>query len=1139
MMKRIFQIFILCFLVSCAAHAQSAQSYASNSVLSSGRWVKIRVDENGVYKLTDAQLQSMGFDDPSKVSIHGYGGWMLSETLDGSAPDDLPAISVYRGSGYILFYGKGPVKWEYGTAAGEEAFVHTNNPYSLYGYYFVTDATETKSMQTQDSADGAVRVINTYDDYAVWEQDLVSPHESGRELFGESFTSSTTRSGFAFDMPGITSDDALVTMRFIAKTTARTAVYLGVTGSSEHIISTTIAGPSGTNESYITGRSTTAVGVWSGSKDEDVDFTVTYGAENSQRANLDYIRLQATRSLRQYGTTTFFRSLAARENTSRFVISNATSSTVVWDITDGENPKVINGSLSGTEYSFSVAADNSIHEFVAVEANQVTATPTIVGEVENQDLHGLFQTDMVIIVPSAFLSEAERLAEFHRTNDGLTVTVVKPDAIYNEFSSGTPDATAYRRFVKMFYDRGADNGTAPKYLLLFGDGSYDNRGLTSEWSSQSSLLERMLLTYQSENSLDLDSYTTDDYFGFLADDTQTFYAPSATLCLGVGRFPVRTLDEASAMVDKVINYTSDAAYGEWKTNLCFIADDGSNADSYTTVHAEQSNELTEIVNANRPDFRVNKLFFDAYQKDRTGGNASYPDVETSLEKLLKEGLFLLNYTGHGGTEALSDERIITTSDILQYSYEHLPLWITATCDFTRFDALNTSAGEEVFLNEESGGIALFSTTRSVMRDPNFELNKALIESLFPESKGERYTLGEVMQKTKVSLGNNVNKLCFLLVGDPALQLAYSENNIQITEINGESVLDLEEPIQLKALEKVTVTGEVQTYSGARLSNFNGLVKLRVLDSQVEMTTLDNNSMGSTFSYMDYPTTIYLGTDSARNGEFTFSFTVPKDISYSNDYGKMILYAYDETNQTDAQGAFQEFIVGGTSSDAADDEEGPEIRYLYLNDTTFVDGGQVNPTPLFVACVYDENGINITGSSIGHDIVLTIDNSIFQSYILNDYYQTLPDENGAGLVVFSIPEMEQGLHTGELKVWDVLNNSSSQTFTFEVVEDLKPELINLTAGPIPARDQIRFFLTHNRPETQLTVTIQVFDLAGRLMWSEEETGTSSLFEDYVITWDLCATGGSRLAPGVYLYRACVRSGKSSDATAAKKLIILAQ
>lgn len=1137
-MKFISHIFpFFCFLLS-AVYAEAAGTYAAHSALASGRWVKIQVAENGVYKLTDAQLQSMGFSDPSKVSIHGYGGWMLSETLDGSAPDDLPTIPVYRGDGYILFYGKGTVRWEYGTADGEAAFVHENNPYATAGYYFVTDATETKTMETQASAEGAVRVITTYDDYQVWEKEQVSPHQSGRELYGESFSINNIRAGFSFSMPGITSADALVTLRFIAKTTARTRVELGTTDGTD-IISATIAGPNTTNESYVAGRSVTAVGTWSGAKQENIDFTVTYGAQNSTAAYLDYIRLQATRELRQYGDATFFRSLAAREQVSRFVIADATSSTMVWDITDGENPVIMEGSLSETEYAFSIGADNRVREFVAIEPNQITTTPTIIGEVENQDLHGLEQTDMVIIVPTAFKSEAERLEEFHRTNDGLKVTVVEPELIYNEFSSGTPDATAYRRLMKMFYDRGQADGTAPKYLLLFGDGSYDNRGLTAEWSAQTSLLRNMLLTYQSQNSLDLDSYTTDDYFGFLEDNATTFNAQSATLCLGIGRFPIRTLDEASAMVDKVINYTSDAAYGDWKTNLCFMADDGSNADGYDTIHVKQSNQLAEIVNTNRPDFRINKLFFDAYRKDRTGGNASYPDVEDALQKLLKNGLFLFNYTGHGGTEALSDERIITRSGIMQSTYEHLPLWITATCDFTRFDELNTSAGEEVFLNEKSGGIALFSTTRSVMPGPNFQLNKALIERIFSPTDGKRYTLGEVMQETKVGLGNNVNKLCFLLVGDPALQLAYPENQLKITEINGSSVDNLDEPIQLKALSKVTVKGEVQSYAGTRLSNFNGLANLRVLDSQVEMTTLDNNDTGNTFTYTDYPNTIYLGADSCRNGEFTFTFTVPKDISYSNDYGKMVLYASDETNQTDAQGAFQNFIVGGTAEDATDDGQGPDIRYLYLNDTTFVDGGQVNPTPLLVACIYDENGVNMTGSSIGHDMVLTIDNSVFHSYILNDYFQILPDEDGAGLIVFSIPELEEGMHTAELKVWDVLNNSTSQTFTFEVVADLKPELINLTAGPIPARDQIRFFLTHNRPETQLTVTLQVFDLAGRLMWSHEETGSSDLFENYIVTWDLCATGGSRLAPGVYLYRACMRSGKSSEVMAAKKLIILAQ
>lgn len=1126
---------LFCLSVVFAADSR----YAAHSALSSGRWVKVSVDANGVYKLTESQLKQMGFQDFSKVSVCGYGGWPQSETLTGDEADDVPQVAVYRGNGYILFYGKGTVKWEYGKVGDTETFVHTNNPYSTLGYYFITDALPVNDMKTEDSVDGAVRKITTFDDYSLWEKELVSVNTSGRDLFGESFQMNPTQT-FSMNIPGITADDAIVSFRFISKTSSRTSV--SVEANSTTVISTSIAGPSSSStESYTAARSVTSAGRWQGEKSEDVKLTVNFGATGNQNTYLDYIRVQSKRALKQYGNSTFFRSLDARNNVSSFVIADATASTVVFDITDAESPKIMSGSLSGSEYSFSIKAESTLREFVAVEADKLTATPTVVGEIEAQDLHGLEQTDMVIIVPKAFQTEAERLAEFHKEKDGLKVTVINPELIYNEFSSGTPDATAYRRFMKMFYDRKTSDDDAPKYLLLFGDGAYDNRGLTQEWKNQQSLLKNMLLTYQSENSLDIDSYTTDDYFGFLKDNTETFYAPTAELCLGIGRFPIRTNAEAKAAVDKVVNYTSDASWGDWKTNLCFMADDGSNADKYTTLHMDQSNQLTDIVNTNRPEFNISKLFFDAYKKDRTGGNASYPDVKNALQKQLKNGVFLLNYTGHGGTEALSDEKVITKSDIVQASYEHLPLWITATCDFTRFDAMTTSAGEEVFLNEKSGGIALYTTTRVVMPGPNFRLNKALIEHLFAPLSGKRYTLGEVMKETKLSstLRNDANKLNFVLIGDPALTLAYSNEQIKVTEINGQLVSDLSEPVQLKALSKVTLKGEVQSFGGEKIQDFNGLVNLSVLDSKVTLTTLDNNNTGTTFQYTDYPNTIYIGADSARNGSFTFNFTVPKDISYSNDAGKMIFYASDEAKSRDAQGVFQEFIVGGTSDDAGEDNQGPDIRYLYLNDTTFVDGGKVNTTPLFVACVWDKNGVNVAGSGLGHDMVLTIDNSPFNSYVLNDYYQVLPEGDGSGLIVFSIPELEAGVHTAELKVWDVYNNSTTQTFTFEVVEDLKPELINLTAGPIPARDQIRFFLKHNRPESQMTITIQVFDMAGRLMWNHEETGSSDLFDDYVITWDLCANGGTRLRAGVYLYRVCMTSGKSAEVTAAKKLIILAQ
>ena len=678
----------------------------------------------------------------------------------------------------------------------------------------------------------------------------------------------------------------------------------------------------------------------------------------------------------------------------------------------------------------------------------------------------------------------------------------------------------------MFYDRSSSLGNPPKYLLLFGDGIYDNRGISGEVQGVSR--SNMLLTFQSQESLNVYSYATDDYFAFLEDNSGSNFSRDK-MCLGVGRFPIRTVTEATQMVDKTISYMENKDSGSWKNNVTFVADDGNNEDSFTTNHMKQADQLAEAIEEMQPGFLVNKVYFDAYKRSSLG---TYPDVHNEIEKLLKSGQLLINYTGHGSTTHWADESVWTQTDINNSSYKHLPVWVTATCDFTRFDDVKTSAGESVFLNPTSGGIALFTTTRVVFSGNNANLNKALIDNLFQEGANSRYTLGEAMMYTKRQL-NDSNKLNFILIGDPALKFAYPEYKARVTAVNGEAVSD--EPFEFKALSRITVEGEILNPSGSFAADFTGVLSSTIFDSQSSITTLGNSS--EKFTYLDYPNTIYIGRDSVRNGKFSFTFMVPKDISYSNKKGKLNLYASSETKE--AQGSFFDFIVGGTSDTAETDTIGPEIRQIYLNDSSFVSGDKVNTTPYFVAKLWDKSGVNITGSSVGHDMMLTIDSMPSMSYNLNSYYALLPDSENEGLVQFSIPELEPGMHTAEFKVWDILNNSTTYTFTFEVAEGLKPNLIEMYATPNPARDQVEFFLHHNRPESNLKVTVMVYDMTGKFLWSTEKSGSSELFKAYIVTWNLTDNGGRRLRPGVYLYRAAISTNNSKEATKANKLIILAQ
>ena len=658
---------LFCFYLSFSLPAK--ERYTQSSVLSSGSWVKIAIDKDGIYKLTDAELKNMGFSDPSKVAVFGYGGWPLDEDFSKPYIDDLPAVPVLRKDGYLLFYGRGTRKWEYKNEqytgqTGRKTFVHTNNPYSEYGYYFLTSSQNVKEMETiKSESKDAVEVFDTFDDYLLHEKDLVSLNTSGRELFGESLMSPIS---VPFNnIEGIVQEDAVVECRLIAKTDVAKKFTLSI--EDEDVVNSTISGVSSNtnNYTYIKARSTQAFGTWTGKKDKNFIIKVNYSERNNKTAFLDYIRVHLKRELRTYNEPTFFRNISSIGHKSRFTIKNANSNTTVWDVTDALNPKVMEAELSGTDLSFIIPEADLLREFVVIQLDKTI--PSISAkeaqQVTNQNLHGSEQVDMVIISPLAFKSEAERLQKAHEEKDGLITRIFTPEEIYNEFSSGTPDATAYRRLMKMFYDRSKDNAKSPKYLLLFGDGSFDNRFLTKDWKDVSeSERKNMLLTYQTTESLNMYSYPVDDYFGFLEDSNESL--SSADLNLGIGRFPVRTRKQATVVVDKVISYMNNSDFGIWKNNLCFIADDGSNADTFDIVHQNDAEALAKVIEESRQEYIANKIYFDAFKKD-LGGGGKYPEVEERIIEKLRNGMFLLNYVGHGNTESLSDEMVIKHSDILK------------------------------------------------------------------------------------------------------------------------------------------------------------------------------------------------------------------------------------------------------------------------------------------------------------------------------------------------------------------------------------------------------------------------------------------------------------------------------------------
>ncbi len=1128
------------------------KSYVTNSVLGSGDWYKLGVMEDGIYQLTYNYLSNLGINlsslSASSIDIYGNGVGLLPEDNSAYRPDDLleNAIhvedvnnnGVFEQGDYVLFYAKGPHRWEYDSVA--QSFEHVNHPYSDTSYYFLTIGQGAgKRIGTQNQSGTANTTVTTFNDYAFHENNLTNLVKSGREWYGEYFDITTTYQ-YAFSFPQmVTTSPATLVTNVIARTA-------GTSNSSSFDLMV--------NNGLATG-SFSVMGVsnnYTGDEGRPASNTLTFNPDNSGSLNIgvtfdkfsstsvgwmNYLEANVRRNLFMSESQLDFRDAASVGigNVSEFIISNAGNVQEVWEITDASNITRINTTPVGNELHFTLPTE-SLREFVAFDGNAFN-TPLSFGKVTNQDLHGLPQTDMVIVVHPNFVTEAVTLAN-HRRNDGVSVEVVTPYQVYNEFSSGMQDPTAIKEFLRMFYKRaGTDTTLMPKYLLLFGDGSYDNKyripGNTN-----------YVVTFQSRNSYSYtQSYVTDDYFGLL-DDAES----SGLLDLvdvGIGRFPVRTKEEAASMVNKVIRYetttgtvTSGHCYsednnsvlGDWRNIVCLIADDEDN-----NTHLSQAEQHANNMVNNYPMLNLEKVYMDAYKQESTPGGERYPDAAEALKSRVEKGALIINYIGHGGEVGWAHERVLDLPTIQNWGNSNrLPLFVTATCEFSRFDdPARTSAGEYVFLNQFGGGIALLTTTRLVYSGPNYNLNRNFYSYAFTRPNGELMRLGDVNRLTKnLSVDPfSSNHRNFTLLGDPSMKLAVPEYNVVTTEINNTPVGGT--PDTLRALSTVTITGYVEDNNGQKMTSFNGVLTPTIFDKNSSITTLANDG-GADVTFNLRKNVLYKGKVTVTNGDFSFSFVVPKDIAYQYGVGKISYYAED--GSTDANGYSRDIIVGGSDTTVVNDSKGPDID-LFLNDENFVFGGMTDENPTLIANVFDDNGINTVGNGIGHDITAILDANTDQEIVLNDYYESDLNTYKSGAVRYPFSEIAEGAHTLTFKIWDVYNNSAEATTEFIVAHSEQLVLSHLLNYPNPFTTKTSFFFEHNQVCSNLEVQIQVFTVSGKLVKTISEIVNTDGFKVDPIDWNGRDDFGDKLGRGVYVYKLKVRSPDGEAVEKFEKLVIL--
>lgn len=1123
-------------------HKTSAQRvYAGSSVLATGNWYKLSVTKPGVYKIDIPLLNSIGVNatglSSSAIKIYGNGGSMLSEANNGQWVDDLKENAVQvvdggdgliNGSDYILFYANGPDQWNKDSV--NQLFSHQKNIYSDKAFYFLTVSSNGKRITDSPLLGSPTLTVSTFSERYFHELDTVNFFGSGKEWYGEEMSNLPGRSltrNFAVNLPNaVTGTTMLLRVNSIARSVNAASRF-------DIRVNNQVAGqlpvnPVSGGQYDLFAQQATGVYTMPVAQSNDISLTYVPGGVNAQ-GWLNWFELFCRRSISLNGVSQLLFRDWQTVNTNRveFTVAGAGSNTRVWDVTDPLNPQRMQGQLSGTDYKF-VNDALRLREYVAFNTDGLL-TPSPEGTVAVQNLHNSTPIDLLIITHSSLLQQAQRLAALHQQKNNYKSKVVTTAQVYNEFGGGQPDPAALRDFVKMYRDKYGSTSGKLRFLLLFGDASFDYK---DRIASNTNLVP----AWQNNSSLDpVGSYATDDFYGFL-DDNEDINSTSLInlLDLGIGRVPAKNPEEAKNFVDKVETYFSATSLGPWRNNLTFVADDEDG-----NLHLQDAEIITGTASATAPVFNQQKIYLDAYRQETNAGGSTYPLAIQASNNQVYNGTLIWNYNGHGGSRRLAEETILDQDMVNKWNNtDRLPLFITATCDFAPYDnpTIN-SLGENILLRPKTGAIALMTTTRLVFAFSNRIMNNNYIRfALQADPLTGRYkTLGEAVMEAKnftyQTLADIPNNRKFTLLGDPAMTIGFPEFRAKITKVNG---LPASQTDTLSAAEKITVEGEVDDLQGNLLPAFNGNVFPVVFDKPQTVNTLANDPGSQVAPFLVQTNALFKGIATVTGGRFTFTFRVPKDINYQYGNGKISLYA--ENGATDANGFFTGFIVGGAGVDNSGDKEGPVIR-AYLNDELFVNGGITNQNPVLILKLSDSSGINTTGTAIDHDIVAVLDNDNNRYFILNDYYLAEQNSYQRGTVRFNLSGLEPGPHSLKIKAWDVLNNSGETVIEFVVADDKDLELKHVLNYPNPFTTHTSFWFEHNKPGQPLQVQVHIMTIGGRTVKTISRVITTQGNRSDEIEWDGLDDFGDRPGRGVYIYRLKVMVPGGAKKEVTGKLVML--
>ena len=1113
-----------------------AQNNTYQSVLSEHTWYRLSVTQEGTYQLDYATLQGMGIDmgtlNPNQIRLFGNPSGALPEKNSDNRPDDLTEMAIcvtgaedgsFDEGDKVLFYGQEPARWVL-VDDGSKTYQRDRNYYSDTTYYYLCVDSGTDGMRVGEKptlpVENTTTVISEFPDFVWHEEELMSPYSIGQNWYGELISTENKELSLPFVFPNLVKSKSLrVNARVLGRTKNEKMYYDAWVGDNHVAVNTSIkklrdhyyGWPSSFDKQVIL-ESDTAV------------FRVSCDADTKTSLYLDFVEIYGWRQLKRTNDNFLFRLMPSQFGDDRSAVwmQNVNAEFLLWDVSLPLRPVMQDAVLSGGNLVF--ATDEKTEKryvlFKPEAARQIVSWTAL----PNQNLHAIAEADNLIITLPVFMEQAQALADYHSEKDGLTSVVVDVNQVYNEFSTGTPDPSGIRDFVRMVYRRSSGQ---LKYLTLFGRASFDFRNLKGYG-------QNFLPCYEEKDSSYHElSFCTDDFFG-LMDDNE---GPNSMgrVDIGVGRISVSTVEEAEMMLRKIKHYDDLAAtHGEWKTDLLLMADDEK------TQYVDYSENQNVMVDTICPALTSKKVYCGAYPLTSTSSGSVNMGANADLMQALNQGVLAYFYNGHGGVKGLTEESVFTNSDINSLNnYDKMPFVYTATCEFTKYDnPLLVSAGEQMVLNPHGGCAALFTTCRPTYGIDNNRQTRALISALMQrDNDGKALRFGDIIQQAKSNLlnynnqtnpTNNIN-IRFLFLGDPAMRFPLPQKNIAVTKINGKLVGTTDDT-ELHAMSMVTMEGEVQNANGHLDAGFNGTLWVRFYDQKSKVHVKFEGSSTNVYYHKDV---LYQGQVSVNAGRFSISFQVPKDIMSGMGAPRFSLYAYDSLRVVDAMGKFDRLVLGGTDPAMVPDNEGPKISF-YWNSPDFENGQSVERQGVLYADLYDAQGIYHYGFSLGRDIVMNSNLAACNHLVLNDRYEPALNDFRRGRIALPVSDLEPGTYEFNLKVWDTQDNASEASLWFVVDDDLF--LSQVRNYPNPFNDETRITINHAGEDGNFEITIEIFDIMGRPVQYlyKKVYATDGVIEP--IIWNGCGYSGSPLRSGIYLYRLTLTDETGYFRTVSQRMVI---